>query len=205
MKTYAGLDHLYGNVLAAVDFETTGGRPGYHEIVQIAVVPLGSDFEPHPDMRPFYTNIAPEYPERCDHNAMGVHQLKVDDLLLNAPPPGRVADLLDEWFKRLDLPIEKRLVPLAQNWSFESMFATAWLGPELKQSIFHHAARDPMLLAVAMNDRAAYAGLELPFPRIKLSSLCRKLKVTNDNEHDALSDALAAARVYRQMIQMDVI
>ena len=30
---------LHGNRLAAVDLETTGTTPGYHEIVQIAVVP----------------------------------------------------------------------------------------------------------------------------------------------------------------------
>ncbi len=59
---YPGLVHLNGCLMAAVDLETTGTRPGYHEIIQIAVVPLDSDFKPLADVRPFYTLVKPEAP-----------------------------------------------------------------------------------------------------------------------------------------------
>ena len=45
VKVYSGLVHLNGNLMAAVDLETTGTQPGYHEIIQIAVVPLDSEFQ----------------------------------------------------------------------------------------------------------------------------------------------------------------
>ena len=61
---YPGLVHLNGCLMAAVDLETTGTRPGYHEIIQIAVVPLDSDFKPLADVRPFYTLVKPNHPER---------------------------------------------------------------------------------------------------------------------------------------------
>jgi DNA polymerase III epsilon subunit-like protein len=65
-------------------------------------------------------------------------------------------------------------------------------------------ARDAFLLALSMNDRAAFAGQKLPFNKVGLASLCNRFHVTNENPHDALSDALAEAEVYRAMITMDL-
>ena len=200
MKTYTGMPHLYGNVLAAIDFETTGNEPGYHEIIQVAVVPLDSQLNPHPDMRPFYSNVAPEYPERAEKEAEETHNLDLNKLILEAPSKDRVAQMLHEWFVKLDLPISKRLVPLAQNWSFESGFLNEWLGIHLKEEIFHHAVRDPMINASFWNDRMVFHGEKHPFNRIGLLSLCNILGVTNENPHDALSDAIATAHVYRAML-----
>jgi DNA polymerase III epsilon subunit-like protein len=205
MKTYTGLPHLYGHVLAAIDFETTGLRPGYNEIIQIAVVPLGSDFTPHPDMRPFYTLIAPDAPERASATCRQKHGINVEGLVGNAPTADKVRDLLTEWFTDLDLPIDKKLVPLAHNWAFEAMFLMHWLGPQLKDHIFHACARDTMLMATSINDRAAYIGEEPPFNRVNLGHLCEKLNVTNENPHDALADCLATALVYRELLQLDII
>ena len=51
-----------------------------------------------------------------------------------------------------------------------------------------------------MNDHAAFAGEKLPFNKVGLGSLCNKFNVTNESPHDALSDALAEAEVYRAMV-----
>ena len=83
---YPGLVHLNGCLMAAVDLETTGTRPGYHEIIQIAVVPLDSDFRPLADVRPFYTLVKPEYPER--ESAGGEAQAQDSDDGTLAPRPG---------------------------------------------------------------------------------------------------------------------
>lgn len=199
-KVYSGLVHLNGNLLAAVDFETTGRRPGYHEIVQIAVVPLDSDIQPIKELRPFYTNIKPQYPERIEKSAFCVNGINLEELMLYAPEQERVKDLLVEWWNRLDLPFGKVLVPLVQNWAFESSFFKAWLGPDMVDKLFHSHARDTMLYAVAMNDRAAFMGEELPFNKVGLGSLCNKLNVVNQNAHNALADCLATAEVYRRLL-----
>jgi hypothetical protein len=57
VKVYPGLVHLNGHLLAAIDLETTGTRPGYHEIIQIACVPLDSDIKPLAGATPFYTVV----------------------------------------------------------------------------------------------------------------------------------------------------
>jgi DNA polymerase III epsilon subunit-like protein len=203
MRTYSALPHLNGNLMAAVDLECTGTRFRYHEPVQIAVVPLNSDLRPLQGVRPFYTNIQPQHPERADRRATEVHGLDLNDLILHAPHPDKVADMLIEWFEKLDLPMDKCLVPLASNWAFEAGFLQAWLGEDLKNKIFHSHARDVMLTAIHINDRAIFAGYKAPFARVGLGSLCRKLGIINSKPHDAYCDCLAEAEVYRTMVLID--
>ena len=62
LKTYSSLVTCNGNLLASIDLETTGTQPGYHEIIQIAVVPLNSDIRPNNDLPVFYQNIKPKRP-----------------------------------------------------------------------------------------------------------------------------------------------
>jgi DNA polymerase III epsilon subunit-like protein len=196
--------HLNGHLLAAIDLETTGRRPGHHEIIQIAILPLDSEIRPLTTVRPFYTNVRPEHPERQETKAGTTHHLNMEDLLLHAPTSERVADLLVEWFQSLELPQGKVLVPLVQNWAFESSYLKAWLGPDLVDSLFHSHARDPMLYAIGMNDKAAFMGEKLPFNKVGLGSLCNKLGITNKNPHDALADCMAAAEVYRALLTRDL-
>ena len=199
---YPGLVHLNGCLMAAVDLETTGTRPGWHEIVQIAVVPLDSDFKPLAAVRPFYTLVKPEHPERESEAAKQKHKIPMSELLLHAPEATRVADWLFDWFLALKLPFKKCLVPLAHNWAFESSFLKAWLGVEQTDLIFHSHARDGMLYAIALNDKAAFAGEPVPFPRVGLGPMCAKLGIVNTNPHDALADCLAEAEVYHTLLRM---
>jgi len=205
VKTYSGLVHLNGSVLASVDLETTGRRAGYHEIIQIAVVPLNSDLRPAEGIKPFYTTVRPEHPERQERGAAYVHGININELILNAPESGKVKDLLVEWFERLDLPVGKNLVPLAHNWAFEASFLTAWLGIEQTGYIFHSHARDSMLYALSLNDRAAFKGEKAPFNRVSLGSLCKHFGVPNEAAHDAMNDALAEAEVYRAILHLDLL
>lgn len=202
MQTYPGMLHLNGNLLVSVDLETTGRRPGYHEIIQIACVPLDSDLKPAKGLSPFYTEIKPNFPERVEPQAQFKHNIPMERLLTDAPDQDKVKDLFVEWFERLDLPMKKSLVPLAHNWAFESSWMKEWLGITLFDEIWFSHARDGMLLAIAINDKAAMRGEALPFNRVGLGSLCRKFNIVNISAHDALADALAEAEVYRALLQL---
>ena len=202
MQTYPGLLHLNGNLLVSVDLETTGRQPGFHEVVQIACVPLGPDLKPSPRLAPFYTEIKPDFPERAEKQAMCKHGISMEQLLLHAPSQDKVRDLLVEWFERLDLPFKKSLVPMAHNWAFEASFLKAWMGIPLFEEMWFSHARDGMLLAIAVNDKAAFRGEVIPFGSVGLGSLCNKFNVVNANAHDALADALAEAEVYRALLQL---
>jgi DNA polymerase III epsilon subunit-like protein len=187
--------------MCAVDIETTGREPGFHEIIQIGIQPLDSNIRPLTDTRPFYTTIKPEYPERAEKEASSIHKLDFHDLNM-APSKWKVADLLDDWFQRLDLPFRKNLVPLAHNWAFEAGFMKHWLGLESFGHFWHVHPRDSMLFALSLNDRAAMRGEDVHFNYVGLNSLCKQLKITNENPHDALSDARAEAEVYRALLTM---
>jgi DNA polymerase III epsilon subunit-like protein len=201
-KTYPGLLHLNGNLLCSVDLETTGRQPGWHEICQIACVPLGPDLKPSPTLHPFYTEIKPNFPERAEKQAMCKHGIPMERLLLDAPEQDKVKDLFVEWFESLDLPFKRSLVPMAHNWAFESSWLKEWLGITLFDELWFSHARDGMLLAIAINDKAAMKGEALPFNRVGLGSLCNKFNIVNINAHDALSDAIAEAEVYRALLQL---
>ena len=95
-------------------------------------------------------------------------------------------------------------MPLAHNWAFESSFLKAWLGVQMVDQLFHSHARDSMLYAIAMNDKAQFRGEPVLFNRVGLGSMCAKLNITNINPHDALADCLAEAEVYRALMRLDL-
>lgn len=202
--TYPGFVHLNGNLLAAIDFETTGKRAGWAEIIQVAVLPLNSDIRPLAGVRPFYMNLAPKYPERAERAASLVHGLDLTELMLHSPSSEKVADLLVEWWQKLDLPMNKCLVPLAHNWAFESAHGKAWLGDELFSQLFHSHARDAMLYALALNDKSAFKGEPVPFAKVGLGALCNRFNIDNPNHHDALNDCIVEAEVYRSLLHYDL-
>lgn len=204
MNTYNGLVHLNGNLMVAIDFETTGSVAGHHEIIQIGVVPLNADLRPSEHLRPGYWNIAPKHPERAQREATAIHGLDLAELVLNAPCSEKVADLLVEWFEALDLPVGKKLTPIAHNWAFESSFGKAWLGDKLFNHIFHFHPRDSMTYALSLKDRAAFAGEPVPFDHVGLGPLCKHFGITNARPHDALCDAVAEAEVYRALLHYEL-
>jgi DNA polymerase III epsilon subunit-like protein len=203
MDVIPSLQSLNGNPLAAIDVETTGRIGGYHEVIQIAIVPMSLDLE-IADLEPFYQNIAPEYPERVEPGSTRVHNLNVDDLMVNAPSKEKVLQYLVEWFDRLPLGHGRRLTPLAHNWAFEKSFLTPWLGPELMNSLFSPLIRDTMQTAVFFNDRSAMLGRERPFQSISLSALCKNFGIKLENAHDALADCQATAKLFKSFMRATV-
>jgi len=200
-RRITALPHLNGNPLAAIDVETTGRIGGYHEIIQVAIVPLSMDLEIAKYVRPFYQNMKPQYPDRVEPRAVGMRNVNVDDLILNAPEPERVLDFLLEWYSRLPLGHSRKLTPLAHNWAFDSSFLIPWLGPDLYTSLFYPIPRDTMNFASSLNDRAVMAGYAPPFKSVNLGALCRQFGVVNDNEHNALADSIATAKLYQAMMR----
>lgn len=200
MTAPSSLLNLNGHMLAAVDVETTGRDAGYHEIIQIAVVPLTSSIEPVADINPFYMEIAPARPERCEADAQTIHGLNIEELMNNCPDAWKVADLFDEWVQSLNLPFDRRLVPMAHNWAFERGFLMNWLGLESFNQFFHYHPRDSMLFAISINDAATFHGLSAPFPYPGLKALAKRFGIVNPKPHDALCDALTEAKVYKAML-----
>src|SRR3972149_8950463 len=127
MSVPSGLITLNSHMLAVVDTETLGLVAGYHDLVQVAILPLNSDLDPYPGINPFYMNMRPEFPERASAGALAKNGLDLDELS-QAPDKYDVADYLEEWFLGLQLPMGKRIIYLCQNSPFDIAFLKSWLG-----------------------------------------------------------------------------
>ena len=192
--------HLNGHILCAIDTETTGLDPVVHEMIEIAIVPLGPDLKPRKDIFPFNFKIRPENVNVIDKEALSVNKITLEDLYTNGIDPIKASDLFETWFDNLKLPFGKKIVPLGHNWSFDAKFIEKWLGLTAFNCFFDYHYRDSSAIALFLNDWAEFHNERHPFPKVKLSYLCSQLKVENQRAHRALDDAIATAECYRRLV-----
>lgn len=214
--------HMNGSLPCVVDVETTSTHPIellpiYNpsgsdiinfrrvggEVIQIALVPLDIHLQPI-DQLVFYSNICPEFPELVSQEAMAVNGLNLLDLQRTAPSRYKVVQMVENWFASLQLPSDRRLIPIAHNWPFEKTFLQWMFGRESFEAMFHYLARDTMQMALMLKDKAAFQCHKQPFNSVGLASLCKHYNVENENPHDALSDCYAQARVLQCLLKEEL-
>ena len=181
------------NIFAAIDLETTGLAPAWHEVLEIAIVPLNPDFTVSTVIPEFTCRIRAEHPERADSTALNTNRLK--------PTEGEnIADVraeLVQWAMENGIT---SITPLAHNLAFDMAFVkTAF--PEFSRILSHHG-RDSMRLALAMNDVFQAQESDMRFGSVSLGSLKLALGVEGEVQHHALEDAKDAAHVYRKLTSM---
>jgi len=198
------MQHWNGHQLCAVDIEATGEDPFFHEMIQIAILPLDSNIERREDVPPFYINVIPDYPERANPEAMAVNRLKFSEIAKSGLDREKAKDVLVEWVDRLDLPFttygnRKKIIPLGQNLYYDIPFLKRWLGVDGYDDIFYPCPVDTMVVAAHKNNRAACHADHVPYPKINLAYLCNIEGVDKFKKHDALQDCVATADLYRRM------
>ncbi len=201
------MQHWNGNQVCAIDTETTGLDPLYDEILQLAIIPLDSNFEVRKDVMPLEIFMKPEYPERIKPEAMQVNRLDLDKIMTTGFDKETAIHLLEEWYKKLGLPCTKygrpkKVIPLGQNYAFDKGFIQQWLGVDLYNDFFDYHYNDTMITANYINNRAAMRGEPVPFSKVNLQYLASTLKIKTDRLHDALQDAHTCAKVYKAMMRM---
>ena len=196
--------HMDGHLLCEVDVETTGFVAGYHDVIQVAVLPLDADIKPITSIVPIHWKLQPKY-ENIDPQAVDVHGLNMADLKLNGIDPYVAAAIFVEWWSKLGLGLDKRLIPLGHNYGFDKAFMIDWLGQETYDLCFHYHHRDSMQAMMFLNDRACLQRNEFPFSKYSLRHLCSESGVVNERAHDALADCVATAECYRLLCKKLVI
>lgn len=206
------MQHWNGNIMCAVDTETTGFDVGYHEIIQLAILPLDSNFKPmkKEGVMPLNIFIRPDNPERIDPQAMKVNKIKLDDLHRMGLDSESAIEIIDHWYEKLDMPYAKfgsqrcRIIPLGHNIGYDIGHLKYWLGDELYNKYFHWNVADTLITAQFLNDRAAYRAERVPFSKKDLGYVCSTLKIKRERSHDALQDCIATAECYRRMMRVMV-
>lgn len=196
--------HLNGHRLCVIDTETTGLLPRHHDIMQMCIIPLNSDLQPDKSVHPFDIRIKPQRPENIEIEALRKQGKSetASDAMLKGINHVVASDILDSWIEKLNLPLGKRIMPLATNWAFDREFIEDWLGTENFHRIFDGRYRDLMSVALFLNDVSDHHAEKVPFARSNLTNICNYLKIEFDKfaAHDALYDCLKTAEAYRQLV-----
>lgn len=193
-----------GHVMCCIDTETTGLVPNYNEISQVCILPLNNSFNPHPRIEPFQVLIQPDYPERIESAALKKQNRTLDDLMSNGVDSYTAGEMFIEWFEKLQLLPNKRLMPLAQNWPFDRPFLQEWLGPENFNERVDGRYRDLMTVAVFVHDSLNYGGVErIKFENLRLNTIAKVLGVEFDYTlaHDAYYDCVKTAECYKAFVE----
>lgn len=198
------MNHVKNQRLCVIDVETTP-----HEIWQVAFLPATSDLKPM-SSEALTMVIRPQEPEKADRQIMRVTEEEYNEILSASLNHEQAADKFESWFRGLRkkglLGCGGKLLPIAQNAHFDRFQVGQWLSAEMMDEAFHAWYRDPMNLAVMINDitmlNSHIRGEETPIPyeRCNLDYLCKKHNVTNNKAHDAFEDCCATLEVYRKMV-----
>lgn len=181
------------NIFAAIDLETTGLAPAWHEVLEIAIVPLNPDFTVSTVIPDFACRIQAEHPERADLSALNTNHL-------NPTEGEKIADVRVELVQWAVGNRITSITPLAHNLAFDMAFMRAAF-PEFSR-IFTHHGRDSMRLALSMNDVFQMQEADMRFGSVSLRALKLALGVEGDVQHDALEDARDTAHVYRKLMSL---
>ena len=181
-----------GEIIAAIDIETTGLDPHHHDIIELAIQPVDETFEPLADIPPFVARIRARRPQNASAKAMEVNGLDLNDGDEYHEFLARLLAWLDEY------RVEK-IQMLGQNADFDRSFIEADI-PELGRMLGHRHIRDSQRLTCAYNDLVRMKTGKPAFERLGLSDLRKALGIEGRQAHRALDDAIDAARVYKALL-----
>jgi len=202
------MQHWNGNQMCAIDVETTGRDAGYHEIVEICILPLDVNLKPRKDVLPFNIFLIPDHPERFDKSARACHGKNLAYIMKHGFERFAAIDMLQTWIDKLGLPFTKskaksqrcKIIPLAHNYVFDIAFVKAWLGNDQYNEWFFGHFRDTMQIALYLNDHAAQHAEKVPFSKVGLGWLANQFNIEHDQLHEALTDCRVTADVYKAML-----
>lgn len=217
------MKNLNGNLLCAIDVETTGRDPLIHSILDIAIIPLDDLCNPSKKHKIFNVQMKPKPGAPVEYEALQAqykdgakyagdpgdqhsHKITIErqfltDCIHNGVEQDNAADMMYHWFQDLGLGLKKRIVPLAHNWPFDRGFISDWLGDLSFDLMMDARFRDTMTVSNFENDLADFRGTPFPYPKNRLKELAHRHHLEKMVAHRALDDAFQTARVYKAMIQ----
>lgn len=198
------MKHLNGETLCSIDIETTGLRPGWNDIIELAIVPLDHNIKPDPNIPPFHVFIKMQRRNNISTIAMSINKIDLGWLQNNGHDPETVISLFEDWHKKF---IPKKIAPLGSNYmGFDRGFLNDFFGWDGEKSLWEmycsHRARDIGPVAIAFNDISDFNMQGFPFPKLGLQNLASRFGCSTDRPHSALEDAFLCAEVYRRMVHL---
>lgn len=195
------LVHVNNNIVCSLDVETTGLNPTYHEIIQLAIIPLDNWLEPRKDLPLLDLIIKPQHIHRIDEEAMTVNKIRLNDIIQKGIPTETAKMLFEHWYKKLRLQENKRIMPLGFNCAgFDLPFIREWLGFTMAGEHFHGFCRDVLQAVNYLNDVADFHAEEVPFPKLKLRDVANRVGIEVETVHDAVYDSYICQQTYKRLL-----
>jgi DNA polymerase III epsilon subunit-like protein len=172
-------------VFVSVDVETAGPNPSRYSLLAIGAC-LVSD-----PRRGFYTELKP-VTQIADPQAMAVHSLSLDELMLRAQPPAEALSDFEKWLAREIEPGQQPIL-VAFNAPFDWMFLNDYFLRFLGRNPFGHSAIDI---------KSFYMGLTgVPWSQTSMRYLAPRYLHERALSHHALSDARDQAELFAKLLQ----
>lgn len=195
------------NLMCAIDTETTGLDPNFHEMIEISIVPIDSYFNVRQDVIPFDILIKPDYPERIDKAAMKKNKIELDKIMEIGYDNIKAMDMFIEWAEALPFRYtrggnRKKILPLVFNGlAFDIPFIKQWLTLDLYNEYFTYQVRDIYAIVQFISDSQDWANDRQTFNHFDLDSMCKKMCIEFDKSHRALDDAVKLPKLYRKLLE----
>lgn len=171
-------------LIAWVNTETTGLEPGFHEIIEIAVVRTTQKLE---EVDRWSSKIRPQHIERASTEALRVNGYS-EEAWRDAPQPESV-------MKRVSKLVAGTMLG-GHNVQFDIDFMlNAWRRHDIAAPWLDPRKVD----TVGMCSPLLFRGL---VPNLRLTTLTSFLRVEHDNAHTAMSDVLASLNAARAITKM---
>ena len=167
-----------------VDVETAGPIPG-----QYAMLSIGACLVDDPSTT-FYVELQPDR-EDFSPEAMRIHGLSLDSLKQTGLPPKEAMEQFSSWVKKVSL-LDRKAVFVALNAPFDWMFVNDYFHRYLGENPFGHSALDI---------KAYFMGqMGVNWAETSLKHISEHLLEQHSLDHNALSDALEQAEVFRKIL-----
>lgn len=198
------MKHLNFNALCSVWIETSGNDPRIHSIVQVCVMLLDNFIRPSQAILPFYFDINPGGVENVDYKSATLGKERLLKACISGIPAIQAADYFDDWFKRLDLPRNKKIVALTHNWPLKRQYFEQWLGFHNFRGCFSEEYRDLQPIASYCNDRLNLKAEPAAFPKVTDQYIGNMVHIESGSSLDIIEKCANLSSVYRNMMGIKV-
>lgn len=219
MQNFSTWTHANGAMLATVDTETTGLRAGYHDVIQVAVLPLNADLKPS-GIEPFNLIFKPDNPKHIAKRAMEVNKITMKQIY-DSPSPETAWFIFEDWYeKNVKANGYKKILPIGQNLKFDEGFIKEWAewddeARDWRREKNHDIncsdeyfdwrnGRDTQIVAKYINDLAYERNDPFPFQKLNLGYLATQFNIDKSDAHDALADCVMTAKLYRRLLALQL-
>jgi len=200
------LQHLNNSVMVAVDIQTTGPYAGFHDLVEIAIIPLDAQLRMSKLTIPFTTLIKPKRKENIDpgeRNEKGYAKMnQIVKAQLDGMEAYQAVDALRAWFLKFGFKKPwTRLFPLGFEWTWQRDFLIDWLGRLTFDEIFDWRYRDLIPTCLHSLDRCDFNIEKKKYWQISMRYICRYLNIERTSPYDCMNEANCVAACYREMMK----